>query len=86
MNFTRVLFFLSTSAFAHTADVGFGASADAGVDFDPPQLKTSVEAEYPPDALRQRLTGSVGMELLVNEQGKVVDLRVTQSAGRSLAW
>ena len=81
MNFTRVLFLVSTSALAHTADVGFGASADAGVDFDPPVLKTSVEAEYPPDALRQRLAGSVGLELLVNEQGKVVDLRVTQPAG-----
>ncbi len=82
MNFTRVLFcVVSTSAFAHTADVGFGASADAGVDFDPPELKTSVEAEYPPDALRQRIAGSVGLELLVNEQGKVVDLRVTESAG-----
>src|SRR5450432_3864720 len=46
-----------------------------------PSLKDHPDAAYPPDALRDRLEGSVGLELTVDENGAVVDARVTQPAG-----
>src|ERR1035438_8677493 len=46
-----------------------------------PSLKDHPDAAYPPDALRDRLEGSVGLELTVDANGAVVDARVTQPAG-----
>jgi TonB family protein len=36
---------------------------------------------YPPDALRDRIEGTVGLELSIDDTGRVVDARVTASAG-----
>ena len=47
----------------------------------PPSLKAHPEAVYPPDALRDRIEGSVGLEVTIDESGAVVDARVTQPAG-----
>src|ERR1700691_1670134 len=47
----------------------------------PPVLRTRAEATYPPDALRDRLEGTVGLELDVDERGGVIDARVIASAG-----
>ncbi|HTB75419.1 MAG TPA: TonB-dependent receptor [Polyangiaceae bacterium] len=47
----------------------------------PPSLKSRPDAVYPPDALRDRLEGSVGLEITVDESGAVADVRVTQPAG-----
>lgn len=47
----------------------------------PPEVLTRVEATYPPDALRARLEGTVGLEVVVGEDGRVVDARVVQPAG-----
>src|SRR5262249_19119472 len=46
-----------------------------------PGLKEHPEAVYPPDALKQRLEGTVGLELTIDETGKVTDARVTSQAG-----
>ena len=47
----------------------------------PPSLKAHPDAVYPPDALRDRIEGSVGLEITIDERGAVVDARVTQPAG-----
>ena len=47
----------------------------------PPVLRTRAEAAYPPDALRDRLEASVGLELVVDENGAVTDARVIAPAG-----
>ncbi len=46
-----------------------------------PSLLTRVEAEYPPDALRDRIEGTVGLELTIDENGVVTDARVITPAG-----
>ena len=47
----------------------------------PPSVRTRVEAPYPPGAMRDRLEGSVGLEIVVDAAGRVVDVRVTAPAG-----
>ncbi len=44
-------------------------------------LRTHAEAVYPPGALRERLAGSVGLEIEVDENGQVAGARVTSPAG-----
>jgi TonB family protein len=48
----------------------------------PPSLRTHVEATYPAAALRDRVVGSVGLEIDVDEHGVVTSARVTAPAGR----
>ena len=55
-----------------------GAQADA---VTPPVLRSRADATYPPDALRDRLEGTVGLEVVVDETGAVIDARVTAPAG-----
>jgi TonB family protein len=47
----------------------------------PPEVRTRVEATYPPEALRDRIAGTVGLEVVVDEHGRVVDAGVVQAAG-----
>jgi TonB family protein len=47
----------------------------------PPLLRSRVEATYPADALRERLEATVGLELVIAEDGHVADARVTAPAG-----
>jgi TonB family protein len=47
----------------------------------PPVLKQRVTAVYPPDALRDRIEGTVGLELSVDAMGQVTAARVTSPAG-----
>jgi TonB family protein len=47
----------------------------------PPVLRERAEATYPPDALRDRIEGTVGVEVAVDDTGHVTDARVTASAG-----
>jgi TonB family protein len=47
----------------------------------PPVLKERATAVYPPDALRDRIEGTVGLELTIDEAGHVTDARVTSPAG-----
>ncbi len=55
--------------------------ADAPSPGAPPSLKTRVEAEYPPEALRDRVEATVGLELEVDEAGNVTAVRVVAPAG-----
>jgi TonB family protein len=48
----------------------------------PPVLVTEEKAAYPEEALRAKIEGSVGLELVVDETGRVVEARVTSAAGR----
>ena len=47
----------------------------------PPVLEAHPEAVYPADAARDRIEGSVGLEITVDEGGHVKDARVTTPAG-----
>jgi TonB family protein len=51
-------------------------------DLTPPALEKRVDATYPDEAKRQRVEASVGLELIVGEDGRVVDAKVTAPAGR----
>jgi TonB family protein len=44
-------------------------------------LKTRVEADYPPDALRDRVEATVSLELEIDETGAVTSARVLEPAG-----
>src|SRR5215831_12527292 len=69
-------------AFAAPADPDAGAPPPHAEDtLVPPVLKTHPEAPYPPEALQLRLEANIGLELTVDETGKVVDAKVTSSAG-----
>lgn len=46
-----------------------------------PVLRSEAQASYPEQALRAGLEGSVGLELTIDEQGAVTDVRVTTPAG-----
>ncbi len=56
-------------------------TADAPASVTPPSLKTRVEAEYPSEALRARIEGTVTLELDVAEDGTVSAARVVTPAG-----
>jgi TonB family protein len=47
----------------------------------PPVLQSRADADYPPEALRERLEATVGLEIVVDEVGRVTDARVTTPAG-----
>jgi len=46
----------------------------------PPVLEGRPALSYPPIALQQRLQGTVGLEVLVDERGRVADTKIVQSA------
>lgn len=48
----------------------------------PPSLETRADAPYPVDALKNRVEATVGLELDVDEHGKVTDARVVSPAGQ----
>jgi TonB family protein len=67
---------------AHDAVAQESASGSDGGDvLQPPALRHQQEAVYPQGALRDRLEGNVGLELVVDEEGRVTDARVTSAAG-----
>ena len=45
----------------------------------PPTLLTQVKPQYTADALRQRIQGTVTLEVVVSREGIPVDIRVTHS-------
>ncbi len=47
----------------------------------PPALRSRVEATYPAEALRDKLEATVGLELIIDENGQVASARVTAPAG-----
>jgi len=46
-----------------------------------PVLEEHIDPVYPADAWRERVGGSVGLELVIDETGKVVEAKVIQPAG-----
>ncbi len=59
-----------------------GAPAGAGTtDVSPPSLKLREKAEYPADALRDRIEGSVALELVIGDDGSVTTAKVVTPAG-----
>jgi TonB family protein len=56
-------------------------ATDGSVDVTPPSLKDHPAAAYPADARRDRIEGSVGIEVSVDANGHVEGARVTQPAG-----
>jgi TonB family protein len=60
---------------------GFAAPASSGDAVTPPVLRSRVDATYPPDALRDRVSASVGLEVVVDENGHVTSARVTRGVG-----
>jgi TonB family protein len=46
-----------------------------------PTVKRAVQQVYPPEALRKKVEGTVELNVLVDETGKVVDARVVTAAG-----
>ncbi len=51
------------------------------VEITPPSLKTHEPPAYPADALRDRVEGTVGLELTIDETGHVTAARVAHAAG-----
>ncbi|HEY6459665.1 MAG TPA: TonB family protein, partial [Polyangiaceae bacterium] len=80
-----VLLTMGGGAFAqNAADAGpapTAADAGGGEVLAPPVLRSRAEATYPPDALRARVEGVVGLEVVVDEAGQVADAHVTAPAG-----
>src|SRR4051812_40009094 len=56
------------------------APADAG-DLRPPVLENRVEARYPEEAKQQRLEANVGLELVIDSDGRVLEVTITSPAG-----
>jgi TonB family protein len=65
---------------AQPAQPGGDAPA-AATELRPPALVTRAEAVYPEQARRERLEANVGLELVVGEDGRVVDATITSPAG-----
>jgi TonB family protein len=83
--FTALLFLLSQAprlaqAQPNDPPVAPPPAAPAG-DLRPPALLTRTEAVYPDEAKRLGLEGNVGLELVVAEDGRVADAKVTAAAG-----
>src|SRR5438105_4238912 len=56
-------------------------TADASAGITAPSLRTHPDPVYPPDALRDRTSGVVGVELSIDEAGRVIDAHIVQPAG-----
>jgi protein TonB len=55
-----------------------GATAGPDDRVEPPVVKMRTMAVYPIEARKQRLTGDVGLELTVDDTGRVVKVEVVQ--------
>jgi len=73
---------LAASLPVHAQDrAGENPPATSEAELTPPRPRTTVEPEYPPEALRDRIEGTVGLELTIDAAGQVAASQVTQSAG-----
>jgi TonB family protein len=76
--FSAIVFACASSAFAADAPTHTHAAEEP---LSAPVLKSTVEAVYPPEALRDGLEGSVDLELTVDESGHVVDAIASAGSG-----
>src|SRR2546430_3248907 len=56
-------------------------AVDTSAGVSAPKLKAHSDPVYPPDALRDRIAGVVGVELNIDEAGRVTGARVVQPRG-----
>ncbi|MCA9588069.1 MAG: TonB-dependent receptor [Myxococcales bacterium] len=66
---------------ATDADGGAPEAGASAEELTPPSLATQVDADYPADALKERREGAVGLSLSIDEEGRVVDARVSTPSG-----
>jgi TonB family protein len=74
--------FAATLALGWIGEAGAQTAPLSETNVTAPALKTRVEAVYPVEALRERLPATVGLEIVVDEGGRVVEAKVTVPAGR----
>jgi TonB family protein len=72
----------AASAQSPTGGDAAPAAAPSAEAVTPPSLRSRADAAYPPDALRDRLEGTVGLEVEIDEEGAVTSARVVSPAGR----
>lgn len=65
------------------AGEGEAAAAAKQPEIKPPELKTFVEAEYPPEAFKAGKGAVVVMQLTIGVEGSVDDATITQSGGEA---
>lgn len=79
MRFLLALLLLTASSVG--AQDAQSPDAPRGVLTRAPELKSQVEAAYPPEALAQKLSATVELEIDLSETGQVTDARVKVPAG-----
>lgn len=72
----KLLFALAFIAFAGVQD---STVYEPGNGVSLPQVVTQVKAEYTPEAMQNRIEGKVGLETVVQSDGKVGDVKVAES-------
>lgn len=60
---------------------GAGAPSPSTPDAHPPEALQAVEAEYPPEALRARIEGTVVLRLSIDAEGNATEAEVIEPAG-----
>ena len=66
---------------ANDVDGGLASPAQAEL-LSPPVLRNRSKAVYPPEALTRRQEGTVGLQLQLDAEGRVLDAKVTSPAGQ----
>ncbi len=79
--YTSCITLLCAAGRARAQETPAAAVAPSSQNVAPPSLKQHGTATYPPAALRDRLEGTVGLELTIDDTGAVADARVTSPAG-----
>ena len=64
--------------------VNEGDLVDLAADVQKPEVINRVKPTYPPAALKQKVEGTVVLSILINEAGKVGDVKVLRPAGGSV--
>ena len=80
--FTLLLLVLAGSARAAPADAGPDAGTPQGVLTKAPTIVHSVEAVYPPEAAKARISATVMLTVDIGADGAVTDAQVTGPAGQ----
>src|ERR1700690_1581759 len=70
-----------TARAADNPDSGLASPAPADA-LSPPVLKYRAKVAHPPEALARRQEGTVGLELNLDAEGRVLDASVTSPAGQ----
>lgn len=69
----------------NSSDLGSLDIFELGDVDSPPTPRTRIEFNYPSAAKRRGITGTVRVEYIVNEEGRVQDIKITESPDRLLS-